>query len=471
MRPARLVATALIAALAVPGGTAAASEPVAMTVVGPRAFSPNGDGVHDTVVARATLAVPSRLTVSVQSFEGATVAVLFDGDAPAGALTVGWDGTGQPDGPYDLVASAGQEIARLHVARWSTLGEVLAPGKIVVLLDPGHGGTDNGGGSRQLPDGTWLYEKDVTLDTARKAGLMLSAAGFAVRLTRTGDSSVSLSSRARLADAVRADAFVSIHDNSLAPGEGRTEAFYCQTACFGSAASRSLAQALLDAHRARLQPFESATWQLTPSPTAGWSAKDDFLRWNEDDCLDPIVCHFAVLGPFDRTRRPSALVMPGALVESLSASSPAELAMLADPAMRTVLAMAFADGIVSYFASRERAARLGLAAALPRFVLEARSTIKVRLTNTGTRAIPAGSLVVVGDRSRVPGYDASGATGTTIGSARLGGGLASGATTALAVSVRPRIRSSRTWKIDVVVGGVRLSASRIPTLQLPIYVH
>lgn len=471
MRPARLAAAGLIAALALPGGTAAAAPAISLAAVGPRAFSPNGDGVHDTLVARTTLTVMSHLTITVQSYEGATVATLLDRDEPVGQVDITWDGAGVPDGPYDIVAIAPMGLARLHVARWSTVPKVPAAGKIVVVLDPGHGGTDNGGGSRQLPDGTWLYEKDITLDTAKKTAVMLSAAGFAVRLTRTGDASVSLGARVRVADAYRGDAFVSIHDNSLSPDEGRTEAFYCETACFGVTSSRSLAQALLDSHRVRLQPFESAAWQMTPSPTAGWSAKDDFIRWNEDACFDPIVCHFAVLGPYDPTRRPAALVMPGALVESLSASSPTELAMLADPAMRTVLATAFADGIAGYFASRPKAARLEVASALPRFSLGRLSTIKIRVTNTGTAAVPAGSRIVVGDRSRVTSYDASRITGSTIGTARLGRELPSGGSAVLSVGVTPRVRSSRTWKLDVVVDGVRLSASRIPTLQLGAYVH
>lgn len=252
MRSARLAAAGLIAALALPGGTTAAA--ISLAAVGPRAFSPNGDGVHDTLVARATLTVMSHLTITVQSYEGAPVATLVDGDEPAGPMTMTWDGAGVPDGPYDIVATAAMGSARLHVARWSTLPQVPAAARIVVVLDPGHGGTDNGGGSRQMADGTWLYEKDVTLDTAKKTAVMLSAAGFGVRLTRTDDASVSLAARVRLADAYRGDAFVSFHDNSLSPGEGRTEAFYCKTACFGATSSPTLAQALLDAHRCGYRP-------------------------------------------------------------------------------------------------------------------------------------------------------------------------------------------------------------------------
>ena len=471
MRPARLATAGLIAALALPVGTAATPPALSLVAIGSRAFSPNGDGVHDTLVAKATVGTPSHLTIAVQSYEGATVATLLDLDEPAGDVAIIWDGAGVRDGPYDLVATTTTGSVRLHVARWSSLPPVPAAAKIVVVLDPGHGGTDTGGGSRQLPDGSWLYEKDVTLDTAKKTAAMLSGAGFAVRLTRIGDASVSLPARVRIANAARGDAFVSFHDNTLAPGEGRTEAFYCETACFGAAMSRSLAQALLDAHRARLQPFERASWQMTPSPTVGWSAKDDFIRWNEDDCFDRIVCHFAVLGPYDPERRPAALVMPGALVESLSGSNPTELAMLADPAMRTVLATAFADGIATYFASRAKAVRLELASTFPRFSLGRPSAIQIRVTNTGAAEIPAGSRLVVGDRSRVTGYDASGTTGFTIGTAMFGRELPAGGVTLVSVVLTPRVRASRTWKLDLVVGGVRLSGSRIPTLQLATYVH
>jgi N-acetylmuramoyl-L-alanine amidase len=84
------------------------------------------------------------------------------------------------------------------------------PGRVVVI-DPGHGGSDSGtqGTKRQL-------EKDFTLDWARRVELLLRTNGWQVFLTRTNDSDVSLNQRVALADTVGADLFVSLHFNGLA---------------------------------------------------------------------------------------------------------------------------------------------------------------------------------------------------------------------------------------------------------------
>ncbi len=452
-------------------GALGGSPPV-LTVLGPRAFSPNGDGRDDVLLAAVTLAMPEQLHVAVDSFEGTEVAVLFDGVAGAGQTVVSWDGGGVPDGPYTLVATAADGQASIPIARWSTLPLLSRPHGIVVVLDPGHGGSELGA-PRQLADGTTINEKDVVLDVALKAGAMLAADGFVVRYTRTADVDVPLETRTPLANSYRGDAFVSIHMNALAPGEGRTEDFFCLTGCRESAESQALAQSILDAHRARLAPYETGGYQLTPSPISGWTPTDDCQHWVEAGCPPDLVrCHYAVLGPYSATLRPNAIAMPAALVESLALTSPAELALMADPAVRTQVAAAYADGIATFFATRPTWVRIDGAPTTPPLTRGHTTTIRVRLTNTGAAPIPAGSAVVIGDRSRISVYDADSALkGRTIGSARLLSPLAPGAAITVPVAVIPRTRGSRTWKVDLVVNGVRVSDLRVPTLQLPAYVR
>jgi len=78
-----------------------------------------------------------------------------------------------------------------------------------VVIDPGHGGRDPGaigvGGIR---------EKVITLKIAKALGAKLEDQGFDVRYTRTDDRTVSLEERTAIAEAARADLFVSIHANS-----------------------------------------------------------------------------------------------------------------------------------------------------------------------------------------------------------------------------------------------------------------
>jgi N-acetylmuramoyl-L-alanine amidase len=78
-----------------------------------------------------------------------------------------------------------------------------------VMIDPGHGGKDPGaigvGGVR---------EKKITLKIARSLGAELEKRGFEVLYTREDDRTISLEERTAMAEAARADLFVSIHANS-----------------------------------------------------------------------------------------------------------------------------------------------------------------------------------------------------------------------------------------------------------------
>jgi len=82
-----------------------------------------------------------------------------------------------------------------------------------VVIDPGHGGGDVG---TRTPTG--LAEKELTLDIGRRLGAKLREAGFEVEFTRETDTRVSLRDRARLANELGADLFVSIHVNWFEDG-------------------------------------------------------------------------------------------------------------------------------------------------------------------------------------------------------------------------------------------------------------
>jgi N-acetylmuramoyl-L-alanine amidase len=79
----------------------------------------------------------------------------------------------------------------------------------IVMLDPGHGGKDNGASG---PSG--LHEKDVNLSVALKAGQLLEAKGIKVEYSRTDDTYVYLEDISAKANKLNADLFVSIHSNS-----------------------------------------------------------------------------------------------------------------------------------------------------------------------------------------------------------------------------------------------------------------
>jgi N-acetylmuramoyl-L-alanine amidase len=81
----------------------------------------------------------------------------------------------------------------------------------VVVLDPGHGGSNTGAAG--VVEG--VYEKRLTLALARGVARRLeSAPGVVVVLTREDDRFLTLRERVRRANAAGADLFVSVHANA-----------------------------------------------------------------------------------------------------------------------------------------------------------------------------------------------------------------------------------------------------------------
>ncbi|HEY5345648.1 MAG TPA: N-acetylmuramoyl-L-alanine amidase [Verrucomicrobiae bacterium] len=96
----------------------------------------------------------------------------------------------------------------------------------VIVIDPGHGGANVG--THSLTDGR--FEKEFTLDWARRLQSLLATNGWKVFLTRTNDSDVSLSNRVAFAELHHADLFVSLHFNSAAPDRNQNGLeTYCLT--------------------------------------------------------------------------------------------------------------------------------------------------------------------------------------------------------------------------------------------------
>jgi len=79
-----------------------------------------------------------------------------------------------------------------------------------VVIDPGHGGHDEGTSG---PKG--LLEKDLVLDVAKRVGKLIEERmGAEVIYTRTDDTFIPLEGRTALANEKKADLFLSIHANS-----------------------------------------------------------------------------------------------------------------------------------------------------------------------------------------------------------------------------------------------------------------
>lgn len=102
-----------------------------------------------------------------------------------------------------------------------------------VVIDPGHGGADLGAAD------SYVYEKHINLDVARRLERSLKEAGFKTIMTRTKDEFIALSERSSIANRARNAIFVSVHFNS----SYRTAALGIET-FFRSAESQKLAGAI-----------------------------------------------------------------------------------------------------------------------------------------------------------------------------------------------------------------------------------
>jgi N-acetylmuramoyl-L-alanine amidase len=113
----------------------------------------------------------------------------------------------------------------------------------IVVLDPGHGGIDNG---TKAAGGE--MEKNIVLDFALLLRDKIEKAGtYHVVMTRTDDTFVALADRVQLARAQQASLFISIHADALPRGEGDAQ----------GASVYTLSETASDSEAARLAETEN----------------------------------------------------------------------------------------------------------------------------------------------------------------------------------------------------------------------
>ena len=175
-------------------------------------------------------------------------------------------------------------------------------GRIVVAIDPGHGGRDPGavgiGG---------IQEKEIVLDISQQVASILEQQGVQAVMTRSDDREVDLQPRVDLAERINANLFVSIHANAIdmsRPDVNGIETYYYYS---GENLARTIHNSLLQATGARDRRVRQA--------------------------------RFYVL------RRTS---MPSVLVEVGFVTGAEDSLRLRDPAYRSQLAASIARGILLY---------------------------------------------------------------------------------------------------------------------------
>lgn len=186
-----------------------------------------------------------------------------------------------------------------------------------VVVDPGHGGRDPGAIGYS---GT--YEKDVTLSIGLLVAGLLEQAGATVVLTRHEDVFVELANRSALANAVGADAFVSIHADAIGFGRiasGTSTFYYPENGSPDTSINRRYAQSLQSEMLSRLGLDDRGVQQRA----------------------------------FHVVRNTA---MPSALVEVGFIDNPEEERLLLDPDFQAKAAAGIVHGILRFFAEEEQLA-------------------------------------------------------------------------------------------------------------------
>ncbi|MDO9413629.1 MAG: N-acetylmuramoyl-L-alanine amidase [Pseudolabrys sp.] len=130
-----------------------------------------------------------------------------------------------------------------NVNKSETPAPASTDGRPLIVLDPGHGGIDNGAKAA-----TGELEKDVVLKFAQTLRGMLEKGGkYRVALTRSDDTFISLSERVKFSRAQGAALFVSLHADAIPKGEGQAE----------GATVYTLSENASDAEAARLAEAEN----------------------------------------------------------------------------------------------------------------------------------------------------------------------------------------------------------------------
>ncbi len=107
-------------------------------------------------------------------------------------------------------------VARVVAPAQPGRGNGSQPRQRMVVVDAGHGGPDNGM-SGPIGGRNKVREKEITLAVAARVADILRTRGYGVVMTRTSDTLIALVDRGRIANASKADLFLSIHVNAANP--------------------------------------------------------------------------------------------------------------------------------------------------------------------------------------------------------------------------------------------------------------
>jgi len=213
-----------------------------------------------------------------------------------------------------------------------------------VVIDPGHGGTDNGA---RGPAGT--LEKIVTMAVSRRLkGALEARLGVRVILTRDGDTAVGLDERAAVANNNKADLFLSLHANaSVRPAVAGAEVFYLSIEEYGDEAQRaaSSAREALPVFGGGVRDIEVVPWRMAQARHIERSGL--FGRSVEETLRGRVT-----MSPRALMQAPFRVLvganMPAVLIELGFLTNPAQEAQLASDAYQNEIVQALVEAIIRF---------------------------------------------------------------------------------------------------------------------------
>ncbi|HLX53277.1 MAG TPA: N-acetylmuramoyl-L-alanine amidase, partial [Aquella sp.] len=221
--------------------------------------------------------------------------------------------------------------------------------KIIVMIDPGHGGEDPGAVG---PSG--LREKDVVLDIGKKLQQAINQTEYMqARLTRNQDIFIPLATRVAIARAAKADLFVSIHADAFTTPLARGSSVFVlsgrgASSSFASWMAKMQNQADLiggmsfntkDKSVKRILMDMAQSWTMKSSDKLGRILLGQMANINSLHSKNVEHAGFAVLKAPD---------IPSVLVETAFISNPGEEALLKKPEFRSQIANKLALGISNF---------------------------------------------------------------------------------------------------------------------------
>jgi len=132
-------------------------------------------------------------------------------------------------------------------------------GRQVVVVDAGHGGRDVGATRNGI------YEKDIVLTMSKQLGRILQQMGYSVVYTRTEDIELDLEPRVDIAENAKANAFVSVHVNSLGANASTVtgvETYYAPGASLGKSLAEFVHEEILTTTGANDRGVRSARFHV-----------------------------------------------------------------------------------------------------------------------------------------------------------------------------------------------------------------